>query len=272
MPDKKKPAKKTYTVTIIPEDGSETKGYTNVTKEQVAGALTTVVFIIGLAVFFIIAFTPIRKLIPGYGAAKKYEKGIVQTQHRLDSLTSQLIRLDAYNQRLRGALGIAVMPSDSNAVLPGRNESAIPGSEFRLAPVPNRIGQVPSGTQKYPAFVGSLVRGTVSQEFLPEKSHYGLDIATAANEPIGAMADGTVLFADWTFDYGYTVIIDHGSLISFYKHCNQTFVREGSRVHRGEVIALAGSTGHETTGAHLHLEIWKNGVPQNPAEYLEKNK
>lgn len=272
MLDKKKPAKKTYTVTIIPEDGSETKGYTNVTREQVAAALATFLFLVVLVVFFMIAFTPVRKLIPGYGTAKEYEKRIVQTQERLDSLTTRLIELDMYNQRLRGVLGIAAMPKDTSAAWSGRSGKATPRSEFALASAPNLVGQAPTIPKKYPAFIGSIVRGTASQEFWPEKSHYGFDIATAANEPIGAMADGTVLFADWTFDYGHTVIIDHGGLISFYKHCNQIFVREGSRVRRGEVIALAGSTGHETTGPHLHLEIWKNGVPQNPEDYLEKNK
>ncbi|NTV45819.1 MAG: M23 family metallopeptidase [Chlorobiales bacterium] len=282
MLEKKKTPAKTYTITIIPEDGSETKGYTNVTREQVVGAVATGVVLIGIVVFLLIAFTPIRRLVPGYGSAKEYEKSIVQTQLRLDSLTSQLVKLDAYNRRLKGVLGIAGQSNDSNLamsaapagkVMPAlKAEKEVPKAAVSIAKVPDPVGQAPSNMQKYPAFVGSIVRGSISQDFMPEKSHYGIDIATAVNEPIGAIADGTVLFADWTYDYGYTVVIDHGGLISFYKHCNQTFVREGARVRRGEVIALAGNTGHETTGAHLHMEIWKNGVPQNPAEYLDKNK
>lgn len=282
MLEKKKTPAKTYTITIIPEDGSETKGYTNVTKEQVAGVIAVGALLIGVIVFLLIAFTPIHRLIPGFGLSKEYEKGIALTQRRLDSLTTQLIKLDAYNRRLKGVLGIAGQANDSsNVALPElpdagkaspapKAEKEVLKAAVTIAKVPDPVGQAPSNTQKYPSFVGSIVRGTISQGFMPEKSHYGIDIATAVNEPIGAIADGTVLFADWTYDYGYTVVIDHGGLISFYKHCNQTFVREGARVRRGEVIALAGNTGHETTGAHLHMEIWKNGVPQNPAEYLDK--
>jgi murein DD-endopeptidase MepM/ murein hydrolase activator NlpD len=117
-------------------------------------------------------------------------------------------------------------------------------------------------------FLGYLVRGTPSQPFRRERSHYGIDIATASNEPIGALADGTVLFADWTMDYGYTVIISHSTYISFYKHCNYLLVRDGERVLKGQIIALTGNTGRESSAPHLHLEIWKNGIPQDPEIYL----
>ncbi|MDZ7605241.1 MAG: M23 family metallopeptidase [Cyclobacteriaceae bacterium] len=89
------------------------------------------------------------------------------------------------------------------------------------------------------------------------------------NEPVKAVADGTVIFADWTSDSGNVIAIQHRSnLISVYKHNSALMKKVGNIVSSGQVIAIIGNTGEFTTGPHLHFEMWYNGHPINPKEFV----
>ena len=99
--------------------------------------------------------------------------------------------------------------------------------------------------------------------------HEGVDFVASAGTPVHAAASGKVIFAEYHSQYGYNIDIDHGNgLISRYAHCSQLSVKEGDLVVRGQRIATVGSTGR-STGPHLHFEVRLNGVPQNPARFLE---
>ncbi len=270
MLDKKSNKKKevvSYEIAVIPSDGTAARTFSDITLGKVIAAVSALCGTVAVLAALIIALTPLRQLIPGYGDAKRYEQQLLANQARLDSLSGRLVQFDIFSRKLKTMLSVAPRDSTGNldarsklVASPARNNGFRPivSTELYAAPAPT-----PSENP-----LGIVVQGTLSQEFRPSKSHYGLDIATALNEPVSAFADGTVLFADWTTDYGYTLIISHGLLVSFYKHCNRLLVREGEVVRRGQPVALAGSTGRESSAPHLHLEIWKDGVPQNPALYI----
>ena len=83
------------------------------------------------------------------------------------------------------------------------------------------------------------------------------------------MADGTVLMASWTQDAGYVIAIQHQSnLISIYKHISDLLKEVGNFVSAGEIISIIGNTGELTSGPHLHLELWYNGNPVDPEEFV----
>src|SRR5690606_8666049 len=97
-------------------------------------------------------------------------------------------------------------------------------------------------------------------------------IIVAKNTPVKATADGTVIFAEWTTETGYVVIIEHShELISVYKHNASLTKEQGDLVKAGEVIAMAGSTGEYSTGPHLHFELWSRGYPINPTNFIDFN-
>jgi murein DD-endopeptidase MepM/ murein hydrolase activator NlpD len=101
--------------------------------------------------------------------------------------------------------------------------------------------------------------------------HEGIDFPTESGAPIVAAASGKVVYAGWHAQYGKIVEIDHGNgLVSRYAHASQVFVREGDLVVRGQRVAAVGSTGR-STGPHLHYEVRLNGVPQNPARFLQSS-
>ena len=81
---------------------------------------------------------------------------------------------------------------------------------------------------------------------------------------------GRVLFASWTSDAGYVIIIDHGDeLISVYKHNSSLTKSQGDFVKAREVIAISGASGELSTGPHLHFELWSNGIPLNPTNFID---
>jgi len=98
--------------------------------------------------------------------------------------------------------------------------------------------------------------------------HQGLDISTAKGQPVFATADGRVESASYTGDYGNLIVLRHDfGLSTRYGHLSRFNVKNGSAVHRGDVIGFVGSTGR-STGAHLHYEILANGKLLNPLQLL----
>jgi murein DD-endopeptidase MepM/ murein hydrolase activator NlpD len=112
-------------------------------------------------------------------------------------------------------------------------------------------------------------QGYLTEDFDPARRHFGLDFAGRTGNPIHAPADGYVIFAGWTFDGGNMMMLSHGSgYLTVYKHTQSLLKSEHAYVRRGDVIALVGSTGNTSSGPHLHFELWRDGVPLDPKEFL----
>lgn len=113
------------------------------------------------------------------------------------------------------------------------------------------------------------ISGYISRQYNRHDEHFGVDIVAKKNEPIMCVANGTVILSSWTQDSGYVLAIQHTeNLISVYKHNSQLLKKVGSFVLGGEVIAIIGNTGELTDGPHLHFELWYNGNPVNPEDFV----
>lgn len=124
-------------------------------------------------------------------------------------------------------------------------------------------------TMAYGNFVNPT-RGRVSSRFGYRwgRKHTGVDLANSSGTSIKAADGGRVTFAGWKSGYGKLVIVNHeNGYQTYYAHCSKLLVSKGSRVFRGQEIAKMGNTGR-STGPHLHFEVRKNGVPQNPLGYV----
>jgi murein DD-endopeptidase MepM/ murein hydrolase activator NlpD len=116
------------------------------------------------------------------------------------------------------------------------------------------------------------ISGIITRNFESKTGHWGVDLVAKENEPVKSVADGTVIMSSWTEDSGYVIVIQHrNNLLSVYKHNSELLKKVGNFVTDGEVIALIGNTGELTSGPHLHFEIWYNGNPVNPEEFISFN-
>lgn len=124
---------------------------------------------------------------------------------------------------------------------------------------------------------GFPVRGNISSNYGRREHpgsgenefHSGVDISTSPGNPVRATADGIVSFSGWSGGSGNLVVVEHGHGFStFYAHNRINAVKVGQKVHRGDVISYVGSTGN-STGPHVHYEIWKDGRHVNPQKYVE---
>ena len=114
-----------------------------------------------------------------------------------------------------------------------------------------------------------LPGGIISDRYNSKIGHYGLDIVAKKDEPVKCVSDGTVIFSSWTSETGYVTAVQHqANFISIYKHNSVLLKKEGNFVKAGEIIAIIGNTGELTTGPHLHFELWSNGNPVNPEQYI----
>lgn len=124
--------------------------------------------------------------------------------------------------------------------------------------------------ERAPDFPANLpLDGTISQMFDSNKGHFGIDIAAPTNTNFTSIADGVVTYAEWTINYGYVIHLQHSNgITSVYKHGSSLLKQQGDYVLKGDVLGTIADTGVLSSGSHLHLEIWKNGIPQNPEMYI----
>ncbi|MGL2962639.1 M23 family metallopeptidase [Flavobacterium sp. RSB2_4_14] len=229
---------------------------------------------------YIIAFTPLREYIPGY-ASTKLKKDATELALKSDSLANALNKNEAYiasiKKVLTGDLDYAKFSKDSitSSELVTVSEEDLKPSKADL-----KLREEVAREDKFNLFEKAKpksgivlfppIKGMVTEKFNPKLKHYAIDVAVAKNTPIKSILSGTVIFADWTPTTGNVVIIRHNNgFISAYKHAASLTVSQGDKVRSGEVIALAGSTGQESTGIHLHFELWKDGYPIDPTIFID---
>jgi len=260
-------------------------------------------WLMGSAAFFLMCglilallmYTPIAMYIPirNPELERKYGQQIAETQERLNSLAEDVLILRDYNTQLRKALGES---GERDTTVPRGTLSAYV-TEQHGEPVQTMdtssagSAEPPPGGEEYGdydlssagfnAVVTSTVgfraafpllpptEGFITQGFDPSRRHIGIDYATKSGTPVYAGTDGYIVFANWSYDDGNMIIIAHGGgYLTVYKH-NQLLLKSSNTfVRRGEPIALSGSTGRTSQGPHVHFEVWKDGVPQDPQEFL----
>ena len=112
--------------------------------------------------------------------------------------------------------------------------------------------------------------GVISREFDIDNNHFGIDIVNEEGTSIFSIANGVVIYSDYSNDYGNVIIIDHeNGYYSHYYHNKENFVKRNERIDSGVLIAQLGNTGQQSTGPHLHLEIWKDGKPIDPLSFFQ---
>ena len=232
-----------------------------------------------LVTTYIIAFTPLREYIPGY-ASTKLKREATALALKSDSLALDMRKNEAYLKSIKkilvGDVEFAHLSKDS--IIAAQN--AVEDPNLQPTESELKLREEVSREDKYNVFERAKskasvvlfppVKGMRTEKYNSRTKHFAIDIALAKNTPIKATLYGTVIFADWTPTTGNVIILRHNNgFISVYKHAASLTKTQGDVVKTGDVIALAGSTGQESTGVHLHFELWKDGYPIDPSNFIE---
>lgn len=266
-----------YRLVVLNDETFEEKVSLKLSRLNVFLVLSTAAVLLVGSTILLVAFTPLREYIPGYASTELRRKA-VQLSVRTDSLQQVLAYNERYLQNIQNIInGKPVDPVDRDLT----DSTKVDGN---LSP---NISDADSSLRKYVeeedkfnisnrqnTSLTSLsfmapVKGLVSSSFNQNVEHYGVDVTARKNTPIKACMSGTVIFADWTTETGYVLLIQHTQeIISVYKHCSALLKNEGDFVRTGEAIAIIGNSGENTSGPHLHFELWHEGNPVNPESYI----
>ncbi len=235
-------------------------------------------FTIAIITITILALTPAKKWIFFIENEELVvqEKRIKNLERQIYTLTQEINEIAATNKKLKYALILAGADStkpDSSIYDSLRIDESVrkPNQGSIFASVYYFFKNLFFGKDSTETVFIRPTAGFITRGFNPAEGHLGVDYSVNTGEPVYAAAKGLVIFADYTADYGNTIILQHvNGYISVYKHCSVLLKKEREKVLQGEIIALSGNTGIKTTGPHLHFEIWKNGKPIDPKNLLIK--
>lgn len=231
---------------------------------------------------FIIAFTPLREYIPGY-ASSKLKQEALEMAIKSDSLEQSVKVNNAYissiKKVLTGDLEYAKLNKDSIKALDqeGIDEASIALTEnekvLREQVIKeDKFNVFDSAKPKVGFVLFPPVQGTIIEKYSPKNKHLAITLALGKNTPIKSIGAGTIIFSDWTPSSGYVVIIRHkDDILSVYKNAASVTKSQGNIVKLGEVIALAGTSTPQKTNATLRFELWKDGFPIDPTQFINFN-
>ncbi len=276
--------KSKYRLTIYHDTNLEEINTFTVTKLNIFVYVVFFVIIIGIFSTLLIAYTPLKLLMSSQNDISK-QRDIIQNSMMIDSLSKEIAAekfyLDQVKNILQGkfpgdTLHRSYSVKDTVSKISDLNFKSSDLDSVLLSQIEQEennnlsvIDKVKTSTSIKNLHFFMPVKGIVTNKFNFEKGHFGIDIAAAKDQAIMATLSGTVIMSTWSLETGYVIEIQHrNDLLSLYKHNSVLLKRTGDRVKAGESIAIIGNSGEQTTGSHLHFELWHNGVPLNPEDYI----
>lgn len=271
-----------YRLVVLNEDTFEERFAIKLTRLNVFVILSLGTILLIAGTIFLIAFTSLKEYIPGYSSTALKKQATV-LNYKTDSLQQVINLNEQYYASIKKVLtgDVASLEFNRDSII---DAASIDSRSLDLKPTKedSLLRELVDKEDKYNVFESTMsstnfvlfppVNGTISEGYNVKEKHYAVDVVVAKDTPVKATADGTVIFAEWSADTGYVVIIEHSyELISVYKHNASITKEQGDLVKSGEVIAMAGNAGELTTGPHLHFELWNRGYPVNPTNFIDFN-
>jgi murein DD-endopeptidase MepM/ murein hydrolase activator NlpD len=242
--------------------------------------IISIIVVICLGLFSLIAFTPIRTFIPGYPDAHT-KHAAIRNAIMIDSLENIVGKWELYSENLSRIVDgkepirlDSLIKNDNSVAVSSKNEGKLARKDSMLRSNVKEAEQFDISDNKarnlqiegMHFFVP--LKGVISQGY-DKVIHPYIDITAPANSVVMATLDGTVIFSGWDDETGYTIQLQHANnIVSIYKHNQILLKKTGDKVSAGTPIALVGNSGSLTTGDHLHFELWYKGEAVDPTQYI----
>jgi murein DD-endopeptidase MepM/ murein hydrolase activator NlpD len=272
-----------YRLVIMNDSTFERKISFRLTRMNVFVAGGAVAMFLIFTTSIIIAYSPLREFIPGYGDVNM-QRELFKLTLKTDSMEKEIIRRNLYLENLRYVIEGRDFPQQNMTKPSDSSITKYKNLDYKISPEDSALRNEFESLDKYNLtfssesegagsissfFFFTPIKGIVVNGYNPGKGHFGVDIAAKKNEAVKATLDGTVLFTGWTLETGYIISIQHiNNLVSVYKHNSVLLKQTGDYVKAGDPIAIVGETGELQTGPHLHFELWHNGSSANPKDFM----
>lgn len=274
-----------YKLVLLNEDNFEQRFSLRLSRLNVYLTFLLISFFWVALMVYLLAFTSLREYIPGYSDPELRQK-IFSMEYQLDSLQLELLRNDIYVNSIKRILSgdeiidqsennidsnytsekiVPVAPSKEDSILRQELENAEQYNIYYFEADEVYNEQFSSGAKVY----FNPLNGLITNYFDAENGHFGIDIVSTKNDVIKNIDDGMVIFAEWTLNSGYVLLIQHSpNVVSVYKHNSFLLKKVGDYTKAGDLIAIVGNTGEQSSGPHLHFELWIDGKAVNPTDYI----
>ncbi len=281
-------------ILLIPDDQSEPKAYSLSMRQvkivKVLGGLLVLHMIFGLY-----SYTALSRYLYRVRSLEQTNQKLNDNNRRIYELADAFKTLEDVDEKIRAALGLSKSSTASGSSIESLGETP------PHVPEPTRYDQRPRAVDMAPAAtaikesekLGMLqqsarsglheylrdiptylpVEGVLTKDYAIDErgtlsGHQGVDIAAPRGSLVRAAGDGTVVFSGWTEDLGNLIILYHGNgYFTYYGHNQRLLKLRNSYVRKADVIAMVGSSG-ASSAPHLHFEIWKDGLPLDPKQYI----
>ncbi len=268
-----------YRLVILNDDTFEEKLSLKLSRLNVFFVVGISAVLLVAGTTLLIAFTPLKEYIPGYSSTSLRRKAF-NLAMTTDSLRQQITYNQRYLLNIRNIIeGKPILNfSDtlvSDSVVKVELNKGVSKRDSQLRNFVEKAEQFDIATTQinsksntgFSFFVP--VKGLITNGFDAENEHFGIDIVAQKNEVIKACLDGIVIFSEWTSETGHVLIIQHSKeFLSVYKHNSALLKKQGELVKAGEPVAIIGNSGELSTGPHVHFELWYNGNPVNPENFI----
>lgn len=230
-------------------------------------------------------------------AKRVAEENLTALTLRLGQMQAHVMRLDALGQRLTKLAKLDKGEFDFTNPPPQGGPESGEGSAIQLNDFMTQLDalslQLDNRSQQLSVLETMMVNKSAQSETMPSGRaassgwlssgfgmrndpftgrltfHKGIDLAGKEGSQVKAVGAGVVTWSGNRFGYGYMVEVTHGNgFVTRYGHNSKLLVKVGDTVRKGQSIALLGNSGH-STGPHLHLEVYRDGVAVDPARYID---
>jgi lipoprotein NlpD len=268
-----------YRVSILNENTLEESWHLRLSRFSVFMFGSTLVFLTFIILTIFIFTTPISRYLPGYGDSGNRSK-IIQESMRADSMVQQIDLQKGYLGILKGIITGNIKPDtiasldsvelkEKARVLVEKSKKEKEFTDKFEEEEKYNLASIDSKPNENMYVFFRPTRGVISSSFNLSEQQYGIYLITSPNESVLSVLGGTVIYAAFTFDFGWVIQVQHeNNYISIYKNNTRLLRKVGDEVKAGESIAITGDASGKKAGSQFYFELWKQGKPVNPEEVI----
>ncbi len=275
----REPRVKKFRVTVADDTTHRTLRVAKFTRWSFFVTIISILLLILIAASLLIAYTPLKSLIPGY-AGPEVRQASAQNALKVDSLERVITRWEFYSENIKRILdGEDPIQIDSivRQYTPARDtmdasalavsdsllrQSVIAADQFSVRQGQHR--HLPNEGQHFFTPLKGLVVKTFDRALQPY-----IEISAPANSVVMSVLDGTVISAQWSDENRYTIIVQHSdAIISIYRRSEKLLHKAGDKILAGTPIALIGGTETAENSGNLQFELWHDGEAVDPTDYI----